>query len=115
LVLNACNKNRIIGKWTHKIKHDGGDIIFNPDSTYLIEGFPGYDPSKDTVAGWSISGPIRRKWKIEKNNLLLQPGGLTANLYITYEIIQLTNKQLVLLSSFDKGDTTKYIIYYRDQ
>ena len=68
----------------------------------------------DTVPGWHVGGKMTGNWRVEDNTLLLHLAEIEQPVYLRYEIIQLTSERLVLLSSFNKGDTTKYIVFHRN-
>ena len=95
-------------------KDHWGDLIFSADSTFTINGDSPEDTS--TASGWHVGGIVKGKYSIDEDHLYLKPKEWEKILFsLNYEIIELTNKKLVLLSAFDKGDTTKYIIYSRDE
>ena len=126
LLTTSCSQTEITGKWKLETNpsFDQGmrsnqssweGLILNSDSTFVI----GEDTTEpivhDTVPGWHTGGKFTGNWRVEGNKLLLHPADIEEPIYLSYEIIQLTFKRLVLLSTFDKGDTTKNITYSRDK
>lgn len=124
VTLLGCNKPQVIGKWKREFgpeleKEFGpeingfGNLTLNADSTYLIAGDGHKDTAGDSIPGWHVGHDQRGKWRLEKDKLFLKLENLEPGIYLGYDIIELTRKKLVLLSPFDKGDTTKYIVYSR--
>lgn len=117
----------IVGKWERQSndslekvfngnKPNWGDITFLPDSTFTIHGDSRKDTSSASVPGWHVGGQVKGKYRIEEHHLYLTPEDWNKPLFsLNYQIIELTKRKLVLLSTFDKGDTTKYIIYSRNE
>jgi hypothetical protein len=55
----------------------------------------------DTISGWHVGGPLKGTWRLEGNHLLLFFGDLPFQFPLRYEIVQLTDDRLVLLSNLD--------------
>jgi hypothetical protein len=122
-VLLACNNHHLIGEWKRElnsielndsqfINSGWGNIIFKQDSTFTITGDT--NTSVDSlVPGWHMGGPIRGRWRVEENHLLLHTDDLPALFDLRYKIIQLTSNQLVILSAFDNDDTIQSMKYTR--
>jgi hypothetical protein len=115
----------IVGKWERQSndslekvlngnKPHWGDITFLTDSTFTIHGDSQKDTSSASVPGWHVGGQVNGKYRIEENYLYLTPEEWNKTLFsLNYQIIELTKRKLVLLSTFDIGDTTKRIVYTR--
>lgn len=121
LILLACNNHQIIGEWKRElspievsdsqfINSSWGDITFNRDSTFAISGDTN-TMVDNSVPGWHVGGPIKGRWRIEENYLLLHTDDFPALFDLRYQIIELTSQRLVILSAFDKNDTAKTIKY----
>lgn len=122
---NSRKGNGIVGKWNRQNKDtlgrivesekgDWGDISFLKDSTFIINGNQQEDTSTVSVPGWHIGGAVKGKYRINENHLALELGEWERIPFsLNFEIIELTRDKLVLLSAFNKGDTTKYIVYFR--
>ena len=127
--LESCLTNSkdkgIVGKWNRQSddslskviegeKANWGDITFLEDSTFTINGDAQEDTSTASIPGWHVGGVLKGKYSIDENQLSLKPEEWKKTLFsLNYKIVELTNKKLVLLSTFDKEDTTKYIVYSR--
>jgi len=125
LFLVACrNEVQIIGKWKREINSNfedqrlventgWGDISFATDSTFNMQGDTTVRQVNDTISGWYVGGSVKGTWRLEGNHLLLFVGELPRQFPLRYEVVQLTDSHLVLLSNLDKGDSTMNLTYTR--
>ena len=113
LVLACSDKVQIIGKWKRESNPNledqnlfestgWGDIRFNADSTFNMKGDNTVRQVIDTISGWHVGGPMNGTWRIEENDLLLYFEDLSPQIPLRYEIVELTDRRLVLLSAHDK-------------
>ena len=126
LLFSNCKNTEITGKWKPEIhpsykqslesgQSSWGDLILNSDSTFVIEGDTSEPRLNNTVPGWHVGGRIKGNWRLDGNSLTFHMDDIERPYYLSYEIIHLTSTRLVLLSSFEKGDTTKYMVYSRSK
>jgi hypothetical protein len=118
--------NSIVGRWKREANPDFGkdledtnynwaNITFNSDTSFSIAGNQDEKYLGVSISEWHGGKDLKGKWRIEKNQLFLKSEGLPTNFFLIYEIIQVTSNRLALLSSLEKGDATKHIIYSRNK
>jgi hypothetical protein len=125
-LISACNsKNHgIIGQWKREKLHllegfemldsNWGNITFYPDSTFFIQGQSNQDSAGASLPGWNAGGNTKGTWRLGDSLLFLQLEPKEASMALTYKIIRMTERQLILNSALSGKDFKKdYMEYSR--
>lgn len=88
-----------------------GDLIIRSDSTFQVVGDSA--SNKSDIPGWHIGDGYKGIWELHRRQLTLRLTPENEGMFLTYTIIKLTKKQLVLRSSFNPNDSKFDISYLR--
>lgn len=112
----SCKESNIIGKWKRSgftkyrrlLQNDTsslGNLTISGDSTFFING----DGRKDidTVPGWHTGVDFSGTWSIINKNLVFQYDPKENPFGLAFNIIRLTNRKLILVSTFDRKHKNK--------